>query len=331
MKQIRLVLVLGVILVFAGRHPQLADAYGTLVPNDDIFVRDKVGERDTNFDQHTEELHVTAEGFPLGDPVDIVYLRFDVSSFGGSVIDSATLRLYGQYNAPSMILAVFSTVSDDWNGGADGMGDQTTLTFNNAPEEDIQLDSAITSTGSPGWWEFTGPQLRTYVEDQLPDNGGDGYITLRVRAVSTGIADIQNFEDREDGGGSGNSPQLVLLGEPTGVTLASFTATPGEDEILIEWETASEPNLLGFNLFRAESSDGYGNGTYLQLNDTLIERTGDPISGGSYSFPDREVVPGVRYYYWLEYVTVGGTAKLHGPVDAAVAGYEIYLPLVARW
>ena len=67
---------------------------------------------------------MTAEGFPLGVPVDIVYLRFDVSSFNGSIVDSATLRLYGQYNAPSMQIAVFSTDGDDCNGGGDGLGDQ---------------------------------------------------------------------------------------------------------------------------------------------------------------------------------------------------------------
>lgn len=327
MKQIRLVLALGMMLAFLSKHPQQIYADSTLVPDDDTFVRDGVGERDSNFNGDAEALHVTAEGFPFGVPVDIGYLRFNVASFNGSVVDTATLRLYGRYNAPGMSVAVFSTTSDDWNGGDVDLGDQTTLTFNNAPGQDLQLDSPVTSTGSPGWWDFTGPNLKTYVEDQLPDNGGNGYVTLRLVAVSTGIADIQSFEDRENGGGTGNVPRLVLVGEVTAVTLSSFTATPAGDEILIEWETASEHNLHGFNLYRAESPDGYTAGTYVQLNSELIQPKGDP-HGAAYVFPDTGVVAGVRYYYWLEDVAVGGGSTIHGYVDAALA--KIYLPLILR-
>ena len=118
--------------------------------------------------------------------------------------------------------------------------------------------------------------------------------------------------------------------KPTAVTLSSFTASPGQDEILLEWETASEPNLQGFNLYRAETPGGIDTGSYVQLNDALIPGEGDPILGASYSFPDGGVVAGVRYYYWLEDVPVGGVGTPHGPVDAALAGHRYYLPLVLR-
>jgi hypothetical protein len=131
------------------------------------------------------------------------------------------------------------------------------------------------------------------------------------------------------GGGVATLPRWNTAG-PTAVTLSSFTATPSQDEILIEWETASEQDLQGFNLYRAETPDGIDTGTYVQLNDTLIPVEGDPIQGASYSFPDQEVVGRVRYYYWLEDVAVGGFGTLHGPEDAALAGYNIYLPLIVR-
>ena len=95
-------------------------------------------------------------------------------------------------------------------------------------------------------------------------------------------------------------------------------------------ETASEPNLQGFNLYRAETPGGIDTGSHVQLNDALIPGEGDPILGASYSFPDGEVAAGVHYYYWLEDVPVGGVGTPHGPVDAALAGHRYYLPLVLR-
>jgi hypothetical protein len=118
---------------------------------------------------------------------------------------------------------------------------------------------------------------------------------------------------------------------PTAVTLSSFTATPGDGEILIEWATASEQDLQGFNLYRAEKSpDGCGTGSYVQLNDTLIQPTQEPF-GAEYVFPDQAVVAGVPYCYWLEDVVVGGVTHLHGPAEAALAAeHKIYLPLIVR-
>ena len=121
----------------------------------------------------------------------------------------------------------------------------------------------------------------------------------------------------------------TTLSKPTAVELSYFTATPGQDEILLEWETASEPDLQGFNLYRAESPNGFPTGTYEQLNQTLIPSTGDPVQGDYYSYADQGVMPGVRYYYWLEDVAEGRTSS-HGPVDAMLASYQIYLPLITR-
>jgi len=53
---------------------------------------------------------------------------------------------------------------------------------------------------------------------------------------------------------------------PAAVTLAWFTATGGDGEVLLEWETASEINNIGFNLWRNTSEAG----SYAKLNDSLI-------------------------------------------------------------
>ena len=104
---------------------------------------------------------------------------------------------------------------------------------------------------------------------------------------------------------------------PTAVELASFTATPQAwtRSILIEWETVSEVDNLGFNLYRAESPDG----RQIRLNASLIpsQGPGSPI-GFKYSFADRTALTGRTYYYWLEAVDVYGMTASYGPVSAAI-------------
>lgn len=49
------------------------------------------------------------------------------------------------------------------------------------------------------------------------------------------------------------SSQSILLGSPLAVTLASFTAAATADGVTLAWETVSETDNAGFNVYRAES------------------------------------------------------------------------------
>ncbi len=115
---------------------------------------------------------------------------------------------------------------------------------------------------------------------------------------------------------------------PTAVTLSDFAAEPGAGKISLTWETGSEVNLLGFNLYRGTSLVG----VYRQLNESLIESQlpGMPV-GTRYTWVDRDVEPGVPYYYKLEQLNVNGSPIMFGPESVtAEEPYTIYLPLVTR-
>ena len=118
-----------------------------------------------------------------------------------------------------------------------------------------------------------------------------------------------------------------LHNEPTLIELASFTATPHDGYVLLEWETASEIDNAGFNLWRSQAQAG----PYTRLNAQLIPVRGGPTTGASYSYDDDTVTNGVTYWYKLEDVNLYGVSTLHGPVRA-VAGrdYRLYLPLVVK-
>jgi hypothetical protein len=95
---------------------------------------------------------------------------------------------------------------------------------------------------------------------------------------------------------------------PTAVELVSFEATGLKKAVLLTWETASEVDNLGFNLYRATSLDG----PRTRINDELIPAA---IFPGRYEYLDTRL-PRRIYYYWLEDLDIYGRTTLHGPVSA---------------
>jgi hypothetical protein len=97
----------------------------------------------------------------------------------------------------------------------------------------------------------------------------------------------------------------------TAVELAAFDAAAQDNGVMLAWETATELDNVGFNIYRADSQVGEMN----KINASLI-LSKDPGStaGATYSFLDESVVPGVTYYYWLEDVDVSGAVEMNGPV-----------------
>lgn len=102
------------------------------------------------------------------------------------------------------------------------------------------------------------------------------------------------------------------------VDLLYFRAVGGTDVITLEWETASELDNLGFNLYRSTT------GSFddaIRLNSTLIPSQvgGQPI-GAFYQFPDGGVVPDIVYTYWLEDIDFNGDPHDHDPVQSSLVG-----------
>lgn len=128
-------------------------------------------------------------------------------------------------------------------------------------------------------------------------------------------------------GGGGNAQYVEVAGvdeyspfslsenTPTMVDLARFEATPQENAILVTWETASELDNVGFNLYRSTVAAG----PYTQLNNTLIPpQFPGEIMGGNYEWLDTDAQPGVTYFYKLEDIDVKGVSTFHGPVSTVV-------------
>lgn len=93
--------------------------------------------------------------------------------------------------------------------------------------------------------------------------------------------------------------------------------------VVVDWQTASEFNTVGFNLYRSESLDGQ----YHQMNVSLIPASPDPLVGGAYSYLDEDVEAGLTYYYKLEELDSKGDRSYFGPIEiqASSQGWQIIL------
>jgi hypothetical protein len=115
------------------------------------------------------------------------------------------------------------------------------------------------------------------------------------------------------GDAGGDKTVSFKINTITAVELAAFDAAAQDNGVLLNWETATELDNLGFNIYRADSQVG----EMSKINLSLIPSK-DPGStvGAAYSFLDEAAVAGATYYYWLEDVDVSGATEMNGPVAA---------------
>jgi uncharacterized repeat protein (TIGR01451 family) len=105
--------------------------------------------------------------------------------------------------------------------------------------------------------------------------------------------------------GDNTDSEPTDLGKPTAITLLSFTATGEAGAIRLDWETGSETQNLGFNIYRAVSLHA----PKTQINEQLIPaHTGS--TGEAYFYID-EVNGRNTFYYWIEDVDIYNNTVLH--------------------
>ena len=115
----------------------------------------------------------------------------------------------------------------------------------------------------------------------------------------------------------------IYTGEsPTSIDLISFKAVPTVSNVLLKWQTGSEIDTAGFQLWRADGNSG----EYSRITRSLIPGKGDEVTGASYSYKDPNVNLGERYFYKLEDVDQNGAGTFHGPVSATAGSIRLIAP-----
>lgn len=194
----------------------------------------------------------------------------------------------GNYFGPNA--AVFTSLGHNLSSVAAGTSCVLTQPTD-LPNTNPQLD-ALANNGGPTWTHalLTGSPAINAGDTALPTD-------QRGQPRPTGAADdIGAYEEQN----------------PLAITLASFDAAVQADHVLVIWETVSEMENAGFNLYRTATAD---RPTAANLLAFVPSQGPGSTQGFAYSHQDYAVTAGQTYWYWLEDVDLNGATTLHGPVS----------------
>ncbi len=182
------------------------------------------------------------------------------------------------------------------------------------------------------YWEtypsYTLAQLRNVVQTQAlykTDGGTCGGTLLATGECAPGTPDSGIQNNRFGWGRINRNPP-----SPQAVTLAGFSATAAAEGVTLAWETVSETENAGFNVYRADSSLAVGDDGssgvdplrmtgWVRVNETLIPAlTPGSTQGNAYTWTDAAAPTGTTWYM-LEDVDLNGAATRHEPVSVTVA------------
>ncbi len=176
-------------------------------------------------------------------------------------------------------LSAFPTITLTWNS-------------NDAISNLTALDVAQLNTTTGEWTSIGG------------DGSGDATSgTIQSSAFST-PGNFYTFGDDAAGGQDNSLP----------VSLALFEANAEFNKVILNWQTASETNNLGFNVYRQKAGDS----EWQKVNTQLIPGKGTFSGETDYTFEDNSVRSGDVYRYQLESVNYSGGSEIEEELEITV-------------
>jgi len=317
------------------------DDDGTFTPNSNQVTFDGAGAQTLGGDSST-----TFYDLSIDNSSDTVTLFSGITVNNSFTLDS-DLNLNGQ----TVTLGSTATASETTGVlfGTSGTI-QTTRTLSNISSEDVGgLGAVLTTTANMGSTVITrGVAAQTHGSDYgikryydiTPTNNTGLNATLVFNYFDSelnGLTEANLVLNKSTDGGSTWTQLAATLNtvantltissldgfsrwtagstdNPLLVDLIAFSAEAFEDTILLEWETASEIDNAGFNLWRIDAEVGQ----YTRINDFLIPAEGGATWGAAYEYEDHDVDIGMTYYYELEDIDYSGFSTFHGPVSASL-------------
>ena len=195
------------------------------------------------------------------------------------------------------------------------------------PNTPINLQAVIVTQGvvDLSWTGTKNGYYRVYRSSQasgfIPPNGASNgryrriakdLSTASYRDSSAPLAICWYIVVADDIGNLSGHTDEVAIDAALPVQLATFTATGGQQKVILEWTTESEWDNRGFHIWRRED----GSRDFKPLNQELIPGAGNSSSPRDYSWMDRQVQNGRTYWYQLESLDFQGSTKTYGPVSA---------------
>ena len=134
------------------------------------------------------------------------------------------------------------------------------------------------------------------------------------------LATVANLYPQFLAGGLDRKSPVISLGGGVVGDMAGFAAAPDANGVMVSWQTASELQMVGFNVLRSslDSTRKGGSAEWVTVNEALIfaEFSG-AANGAVYTFVDAGVEAGF-YSYVLEIVRPDGSAERYGLAQVTV-------------
>ncbi len=292
-----------------------------------VTASDDDAEEGSSMDITSSDLELPNEG--TGNP-QWVGIRFQgITVPQGSSIQNAYIQFATDEtnNTSDTDIEIFGEATDDADAFADSSGyrvtdralTSTSVDWLNVPEWTIEHEQGV---------DQRTPDLSSIIEEIVGRPGWQsGYdlviILVDLQRDNIGERCAESWNGANGHGDLTLAPMLHLEHHPTLIELSSFTATPLDSAVLLEWETATELDNEGFNLLRSEQEYGQ----YVKINRNFIPSKGEAGFGAEYSYTDYDVENGVTYYYLLEAIDFNGKSTLHGPVSATPNDIVLIWPI----
>lgn len=305
-------------------------------------------------DDDSVSSYTYVEAFDYGDaPISYGDVRHTVDVVKNLESDTYNRYIFlGNYVDPEYAYQASAAAKGDDNNQTGGLGvdDEDGVTFPNLRRGETVTIPVVVTIADEGSETVT-PRLSAWIDwngngtfeagERIATNvivAGSGTVNLSVTVPADAVTDRVTFARFRIGpsvtGPTGNAAfgevedyEIQIL-VPSAVLLADFAAASQPDHVLVTWQTFSEFDNAGFNLYRALAVDG---------ERTLLGWTPSAApgstAGAAYSYQDFDVVAGQTYWYWLEDVDLLGVATLHGPVNAVQGGMltpRLFLPLIMK-
>ncbi len=102
------------------------------------------------------------------------------------------------------------------------------------------------------------------------------------------------------------------------VEATNLKAVASVDYVLLSWQTQSERNNLGFNLYRKDLGSGISSIIASYSSDASLRGLGTSMTGRSYSYKDCQILNNHTYEYTIESVASNGTKKDYPAIQVKV-------------
>ncbi len=188
----------------------------------------------------------------------------------------------------------------------DGSRGSLKVRFEAAARGPLQVDLVITPSGEG---------RRPYLVELTPDADGQAEVGLPWRTVSEAMMIVRNPARDGKPAGFRYSARMDPLFP---FELSSFTALSSPGGITLQWSTAREEDLLGWNVYRSADP----NGPFLRLNPVALPSGGDSQEDTEYIYQDTAAGEGRRYFYLVEGITLQGLPDRSFPISARAGEAE---------